>query len=184
MNMKSRHRVGSLLLAGMMSTLLGGCDQETRPESDAAAAAMPATISATTAATILTNGRIYTLDPAMPWAEAVAIRDGKYLYVGDAAGVEGFVGDQTLQVDLQGKMLMPGVNDAHAHPWQGGVKTLYSCNFPFTATPDEIAARLRACIAANPDVEWVVGGQWTSDFFRKNDIPSPAPSSMRFPQSM
>lgn len=145
--------------------LLGGCDRATDADLVEAGVA-PAT-------TVLANGRIYTLNPDMPWAEAAAIKDGKYLYVGNAAGLERFRGEQTRRVDLGGKMVMPGVNDAHAHPWQGGVKTLYSCNFPFTATPDEIAARLRACIAANPDVEWVVGGQWTSDFFRNNDIPSP-----------
>ena len=123
--------------------------------------------------TVLTNGRIYTLDPDRPWAEAVAIADGRYLFVGDAASAKAWVGEGTRQIDLGGAMAMPGINDVHSHPWQGGVKTLYFCNFAFDASPDEIAATLRGCLRANPDAEWIEGGQWTSDFFRNHDIPSP-----------
>jgi len=166
MTLNCINRAGALFAGVMSCLLLNGCDQPTDTVTDGAEA-LPA------AATILTNGRVYTLDPAMPWAEAVAIGEGKYLYVGDAAGADRYLGEQTHRIDLAGKMLMPGVNDAHAHPWQGGVSTLYSCNFPFSATPDAIAARLRECIADKPGVQWVVGGQWTSDFFRNHEIPSP-----------
>lgn len=167
MTLNRGNRAGRSLIAAVMSCLLlGGCDQPTDTTTDDSAALTPA-------ATILTNARIYTLDPAMPWAEAVAIGDGRYLYVGDVAGANRYLGEQTRRIDLAGKMLMPGVNDAHAHPWQGGVSKLYSCNFPFSAAPEAIAARLRECIADNPGGQWLVGGQWTSDFFRNHDIPSP-----------
>lgn len=132
-----------------------------------------ATATVKVADTVLTNGRIYTLDPARPWAEAVAIADGRYLFVGDAASAKAWVGEGTRRVDLGGAMAMPGINDVHSHPWQGGLKTLYSCNFDFEATPDEVAAALRGCLRANPDAKWIEGGQWTSDFFRNHDIPSP-----------
>ena len=125
------------------------------------------------AETVFTNGRIYTVNSAAPWVDTIAIAKGKYIYTGSAEGVQKFVGKKTIQVDLGGKMLMPGVNDGHSHPWQGGVKALYKCNFPFSATPDEVAVQLRKCIAASPDEEWLTGGQWTSDFFNKFDIPSP-----------
>jgi len=125
------------------------------------------------AVTILTNGRIYTMNPAAPWVDSIAIADGKYVYAGDAPGVEKYRGEDTNRIDLGGKMLMPGINDGHAHPWQGGIKTLYNCNFSFTATPEIIAETLRDCIAAHPDDLWVIGGQWTSDFFNNYDMPSP-----------
>lgn len=123
--------------------------------------------------TVLVNGKIYTVNAARPWVEAVAIKSGKYIYVGDAAGAQAYTGAETQLVDLQGKMAMPGINDVHAHPWQGGFKMLYECNFSFTATPGEIAEIIKACIAANPDAPWVRGGQWTSDFFQNYGMASP-----------
>ena len=122
---------------------------------------------------VITNGRIYTLDNRQPWAQAVAIADGRYVFVGDSVDAGAHVGPQTRQIDLGGAMAMPGVNDVHSHPWQGGLKTLYFCNFDFEATLDEVAAALRGCLRANPDAKWIEGGQWTSDFFRNHDIPSP-----------
>jgi predicted amidohydrolase YtcJ len=122
---------------------------------------------------ILSNGKIYTVSAAAPWAEAVAIRDGNYVYVGDARGVEAYRGVDTQAIDLDGRMAMPGINDTHSHPWQGGLKQLYECNFAFSAGLDEIAATLRGCIADNPDALWITGGQWTSDFFKENSLDSP-----------
>ena len=123
--------------------------------------------------TVLTDGRIYTVDSDQPWVDAVAIRDGDYVYVGDSAGAESYVGEGTQVIDLQRKMAMPGINETHSHSWQGGRKELYECNFPFTATPDEIAVIVAGCAESNPDSEWITGGQWTSDFFINNDIASP-----------
>jgi len=122
---------------------------------------------------LITNARIYTVDPENPWAQVVAVANGHYIYVGDAAGARDYTNSGTRIIDLGGKLVMPGINDVHSHPWQGGLKLLYHCNFPFTATPDEVASTLRDCIAKNPDVSWIEGGQWTSDFFQDYDIASP-----------
>ena len=122
---------------------------------------------------VLLNGRIYTVDPERPWVEAVAITDGKYTYVGDTDTASQFVGEATRLIELQGAMVMPGINDTHSHPWQGGLKLLYECNFAFNATPDEIAQVVRGCVEANPQAEWIRGGAWTSDFFQIFDIDSP-----------
>ena len=152
-----------LFLAAMACLLLLGCGED-QPALDG-----PETI----ADTILSNGRIYTVDPAQAWVEAVAIRDGKYIYVGDSAGLATYTGPETRQIDLQGKMAMPGINDVHSHPWQGGTKVLYGCNFAFSATPDEIADIIAACVARDADAQWITGGQWTSDFFINHDLGSP-----------
>lgn len=123
--------------------------------------------------TVLTNGRIYTVNSDQPWADSVAIRDGGYVYVGVAADVETYIGESTQVIDLQGTMAMPGINETHAHAWQGGRKELYECNFPFTATPDEIAVIVTGCVESNPDSEWITGGQWNSNFFINYNIGSP-----------
>ncbi|MCZ6827981.1 MAG: amidohydrolase [Gammaproteobacteria bacterium] len=122
---------------------------------------------------VLSNGRIYTVNPAQPWVEAVAISGGKYTYVGDAAGLGSHIGPETRQLDLQGRMAMPGINDVHSHPWQGGTKVLYGCNFAFSATPEEIADIISECVARDPDAQWIIGGQWTSDFFKNHELGSP-----------
>ena len=54
--------------------------------------------------TIITNAAIYTVDEGNPWAEAVAVKSGKYIYVGDASGVQAHRGPLTKIHDLDGKM--------------------------------------------------------------------------------
>ena len=123
--------------------------------------------------TVISNAKFYTVNHRMPWADAVAIADGRYIYVGDAQRVAQFVGPDTDIIDLQGRMAMPGINDTHAHSWQGGTKSLYECNFGFSATPAEIAAIVQSCVAATESGTWITGGQWTSTFFDDHDIGSP-----------
>jgi len=63
----------------------------------------------------LHHGKIYTVDPAQPWVEAMAIRDGKIVYVGDHAGALPYRGPATETVALGGRMVMPGIGDSHLH---------------------------------------------------------------------
>ena len=62
------------------------------------------------------RGKIYTADDAGLWAEALAVKDGKFVYVGDAAGAEAFVGEGTKVIDLEEGMVTPTLFDAHTHP--------------------------------------------------------------------
>jgi predicted amidohydrolase YtcJ len=66
--------------------------------------------------TVLLNGRIYTVDENLPWAQAVAIAQGQLVYVGDDAGAQAWIGELTHVIDLQGKFVMPGLYDMHTHP--------------------------------------------------------------------
>lgn len=122
---------------------------------------------------VLKNGKIYTMDPAKPWVEAVAITDGNYIYIGSDEGVDAHIGERTEVLDLAGKMAMPGINDAHVHPIRGGIKNLFECTFAFTATPDEVAAKVAQCVAEDPEAVWIRGGQWDSGFFDTYEIESP-----------
>lgn len=137
----------------------------------AAGATPPA--AAVRADTVLTNGAIYTVDTQRPWVEAVAIAGGRFIYVGTSAGARDYVGPATKVVDLHGGYAQPGMVDAHVHPVMGGIKALYECNFPFTATPDDIAKALAACAARVPPGTWIKGGQWGSSFFDQNKLESP-----------
>jgi hypothetical protein len=66
------------------------------------------------------NAVVYTLDQEMPWAEAVAIKDDRIVFVGDNDGVVDFIGNNTVHHNLSGQMLLPGFIDAHTHPVVGG----------------------------------------------------------------
>ena len=65
------------------------------------------THAAEPADTILTGGKVYTLDSEQPWAEALAVKDGKFLTVGTRADVEAVTGDGTEVIDLGGRFVMP-----------------------------------------------------------------------------
>ncbi|MCG6909347.1 MAG: amidohydrolase [Deltaproteobacteria bacterium] len=72
-------------------------------------------IGKSTAHRAFINGRIYTLDRKQPWAESVAVRDGRITFVGSSSALEETVGPETEVVDLDGKMMLPGFIDSHAH---------------------------------------------------------------------
>ena len=119
---------------------------------------------------VYTNGKIYTVNEAQPWAEALAIRDGMFIAVGSNADVEVVTGDGTEVVDLGGRFVMPGVFDLHAHPfitpWYGGMNL--ALQNPGDA--DAILAEVKAYAEANPDKEWIIGGQYLNGVF-PNDNP-------------
>ncbi len=64
---------------------------------------------------VLYNGKVFTADPGQPWAEAVAIRGERILAVGEDAEVLSFAGAGTRRFDLEGRVVVPGFNDAHVH---------------------------------------------------------------------
>jgi imidazolonepropionase-like amidohydrolase len=97
-----------LLIAFTLS--VAGCSQTDQPVAD-----LEAATSSDSADVIYTNGKIYTVDDSNAWAEAVAIKDGKFVAVGSAAKVEAMAGEGTEVVDLGGRFVMPGLIDTHVH---------------------------------------------------------------------
>ena len=126
-----------------------------------------------TADRILYNGKIYTLDSKSAWVEAVAISNGKFIFVGSNVEVAKYKSKQTIITDLEGKMAMPGLTDAHVHPVLGGTELMLECLFPSSADPNEVAQTIKQCISDNPDSPWITGGRWESEFFLKHNIKSP-----------
>jgi predicted amidohydrolase YtcJ len=126
-----------------------------------------------TADLVLRGGTIHTVDPKQPGAEAMAVTGSEIVFVGDSLAVAAYIGPQTEVVELEGRLVLPGIVDAHLHPLGGAVKELYQCNFPFSADPDEIAKTIAKCVADRPDAEWITGGQWDSGFFERFEMESP-----------
>jgi predicted amidohydrolase YtcJ len=107
----------------------------TPPTAAAPAAGAPTAASART--TLFYDAHVFTAEPAHPYAAAVAIRGDRILAVGALPDVERVAGPGARRVDLEGRFLMPGMIDAHAHPIDGGL-TLLEASYPDTkdSVPD------------------------------------------------
>jgi hypothetical protein len=105
---------------------------------------------------VLLGGAVYTIDAARSWARAVAVRDGRIVYVGDDAGARALAGPVTAAVDLRGQMLVPGFVDAHVHPISGGPGA------PVPGPSSRASRRSRRSGSARLAARraWIVGGGW------------------------
>jgi predicted amidohydrolase YtcJ len=117
-----------------------------------------------TADLIFVNGTVYTVDAARSWAQAVAVRGGRIVAVGTDAAVRELSGPRTEVVDLAGRMLVPGFQDAHVHPVGGGVDML-QCDLHDLSTAEEYLRAIGEYASSNPDVPWILGGGWSMDAF-------------------
>ena len=105
---------------------------------------------------VITNGAIYTVNDAQPWAEAVAVRNGEIVYVGDIAGAENLVGKNTQRIDLDGKFMLPGFVDSHMHLIEGaGFFNALSLD-TYGSIEDWLVA-IEDHVRANPDAPMIFG---------------------------
>jgi predicted amidohydrolase YtcJ len=121
--------------------------------------AAPGWPAETPADLVLTGGRIWTSEPAAPWAEAIAVRNGRILYVGDAAGAARYRGPKTRVAELAGRLLVPGFNDSHIHLMSGAL-SLERVDLIEDQSVEAVQARIRAFAASQPGSPWVLGRGW------------------------
>ncbi|TCC49568.1 amidohydrolase [Kribbella pittospori] len=114
---------------------------------------------------VVRGSAIYTLDPARPWAEAFAVRDGKVVAVGDQADVDAVRGRRTKLVHIEGGMVMPGLVDVHAHVGFGGQAAGWELRLPPMLGPDQILDAVHQHARALGNNDWVVGGTVSSPVF-------------------
>lgn len=114
---------------------------------------------------VYTNGRIYTLNEDQPWAEAVAIKDSRFLVVGSNADVESVTGGATEVIDLAGAFSLPGLVDPHTHA-SLSMKNRVFCELPGTfyePTEEQILNLIRECAGNYPkDLEWFIADGFTT----------------------
>ena len=113
---------------------------------------------------VIHSGRIYTVNEAQPWAEAVAVRGNEIVYVGNSAGVAGFVGEGTIEVDLDERLMLPGFVESHIHAAVGGATTS-GVILETTDTIDDVLQKIEEYAAANPDKEVIFGASYFSGLF-------------------
>jgi len=113
---------------------------------------------------ILINASVYTVDKNRTWAQAVAIAGDQIVFVGSNEGIESYIGPETFVTDLEGKMVLPGFVDAHAHPSLAmdlvGNISLYSLD-----SPEEYMKGIAEYVDCHPDVNVYRGSGWTDTHF-------------------
>jgi len=119
---------------------------------------------------VLEGAEVYTVDAARTWAEAVAIRGDEIVYVGSSDGATHYVGPRTRVVNLAGKMVLPGFQDAHVHPLWAGVEQL-NCMLYDVQTREAYARTVAECAASRPKEPWIHGAGWDMGLF-PNGIPT------------
>ncbi|MBC7843201.1 MAG: amidohydrolase [Gemmatimonadaceae bacterium] len=122
------------------------------PRSVPALPHMPAKGGAIDADLIVVNGRVLTSDPAMPRAEAFAVRDGRFLAIGSTADIRNLASSRTRVIDAARMTVVPGFIDAHNHP--GGVTELYDVNANLRSI-GALKAAITERVAKTPPGYWV-----------------------------
>jgi predicted amidohydrolase YtcJ len=120
------------------------------------------------------HGRIYTNDPEHPWADAMAIRDGKILCVGkiDYILLECGGNDPSAEtIQLKGKFVMPGFNDAHVHLGAAGAAML-SLRLNGVTSIEELQKRLADAVAQHKAGEWITGSGWDHTLWADKKFPN------------
>ncbi|MEV7155488.1 amidohydrolase [Streptomyces misionensis] len=117
----------------------------------------------TTADLVFTGGPVHTGSPARSRATSVAVRGERVVAVGHDE-VRELIGPRTEVVDLAGRLLVPGFQDAHAHPVGGGLE-MGQCDLSGAATRAEYRERITAYARTHPDAEWITGGGWAMEAF-------------------
>ena len=92
------------------------------------------------------NGHVYTVDANDSVQQALAVLNGRIVYVGSDAGIDAYISRRTRVVDLHGRMVMPGLVDGHMHPMMGGA-SLLKCNLNYERlTIEQMQARIQTCL--------------------------------------
>ena len=128
-------------------------------------------VAAETADTIITNARVYTVNPQQKWAEAIAVRADKIIFVGDAKSAESYKGPSTKVIDAKGKLVLPGFTDCHVH-FMSGSLGLTQVDLTGANTIEEIQKRVKDYAAAHPTLPWVTGMGWQYPTFGATALPN------------
>lgn len=122
---------------------------------------LPNIVTAQVADTVFVNGTIHTMDAERPIVEAIAISGQQISYVGNGAGVQSLIGDDTKVVDLMGKMVLPGFVSGHEHLVASGWTQL-GVKLGAGQSKDDYLKLIKEYADANPDEAYIRGIGWNA----------------------
>ena len=109
---------------------------------------------------VLRGGGVHTVDPARPSATAVAVGGGRIVAVGDDGDVAALIGSATRVIELRGRTLLPGFQDAHCHPISSGLDQLRCDLLGVTSGRAAVLDAIHAYATSHPDDPWIIGSGW------------------------
>jgi len=120
---------------------------------------------------VFLNGKVWTVDKALPQAEAVAVWQDRILAVGTSEDIRTLIGPKTRVMDLEGKLLLPGFNDNHTHFLMGGEEE-FEVRLKDSKDEEEFGRRLAAKAKELPPGGWITGGNWDHDNWPGGRLPT------------
>jgi predicted amidohydrolase YtcJ len=120
---------------------------------------------------ILINGKVWTVNPQQPEAEAVAISANRIIAVGTSGEISALRQPHTKVIDLQGRRALPGFNDAHVHFFSGGLG-LASIQLRDAKSQTEFRQRIADFAAKTPKGQWILEGNWDHENWSPAELPS------------
>jgi predicted amidohydrolase YtcJ len=124
--------------------------------------------------TFYTHGRIYTNDPELPWAEAMAVSEGRISCIGKMDHVLTDCGggqEGAESINLKGQFVMPGFNDAHVHLGMAAADEL-AVPLVGVSSPEEMQKRVADAVAQHKPGEWITGGGWDHTTWPEKRFPN------------
>ena len=148
---RSLNEIGKIIFVFGIVLTLSNCSQDISED-----------VQDRIADTIVVNGDVKTVDPAMSSAEAFAIKDGRFLAVGSSAEIRKLAGENTQVIDAQGATVTPGFSDAHIH-LTSGMALAMGVNLSDVVSKDEWIRIIEEKTATLNEGDWVLGGGWNHE---------------------
>lgn len=120
---------------------------------------------------ILLNGHIFTVEKSQPWAQACAIKNGRFTALGDNNFIKKFQGKNTRVIQLNRRLAVPGFNDAHLHFLEGALHLL-GINLRGAADENEFKKRIQNYAGKLDKGEWILGGYWDHEAWPSKKHPT------------
>ena len=120
---------------------------------------------------IIANGKIWTGNPRQPHAEALSLSGSRIAAVGASESILKMAGPGTRIIDVQGRRVLPGFNDAHLHFYIGG-DTLTSVDLRTANSHSEIRDRIAAFAKTYPKGDWILNGSWDQERWSPSALPT------------
>jgi predicted amidohydrolase YtcJ len=125
---------------------------------------------------VINNAKVYTVNKNQPEAEAVAVKDGKIVFIGSSEDAKKYIGDSTEVIDAKGQFVMPGFIEGHGHIHGLGA-SLINLNLMNVKNWDEIVAMVAEAVKKAKPGDWIVGRGWHQEKW----TPAPAKNYLGYP---
>ncbi|KAL5570297.1 hypothetical protein UlMin_026872 [Ulmus minor] len=118
---------------------------------------------------VVKNAVIYTSEDSLPFADSMAVRHGRLLRVGNYSSLKDLVDYRTKELDLKGKIVVPGFIDSHVHLIWGGLQ-MVQVELRGINRKDEFVRKVKETVRNREPGSWILGGGWNNDLWG-GDLP-------------